>query len=1299
MKNSDTHFKEMKKMANNEKTGIPYLRYGAMAVLFLLLMVPGILADEYVGGVPPQTVQTGTVSGDLYVDASLASFSADVEKTFAAIPDVSDIDWARLYVAVYCGHMQNNYNGNATVSFDGNGDGIYETALGTEDLNVSYVYEVYGGTTPVVVNDHCNRVTSDYLMWYDVTSLITSQTPKAHVETAKVNPSFDGRIKALTLVVAYNDGDSDLVHYWVNQGHDVDSSYADINGTPYTGVSIFDLSGISGTIESATLTVNHLAGTDGTYAWNGDPIPTDPATGNFQGDYYGYNIWNVTSGVITEDINDLTYDRVDSYYKITLAMLAVKEAACCDLEPTFVNPDAATVFAKETNRVRVNVKNNGPDESPVTEVRLTSDDGVDVRGTVPAIASGATEIVYVIDPTIRTTEGGTVTYTVTVDPDNAVPETDEDNNEKDSLARDVKFNGYKGKRYWDDSDVTTKRAFDLRGGLLYSSGNSTYKQGGISGGSWTDYTVTWTSGDLPVPAGAAVEEARLYVPYTWDNSSQVPDHFSVTFNGNVLPNTTWYRDESNYGGYDDYFYGLLAYDVTSYFSAGGNSADIHKDDSGSNLAMYGLTLAVVYTDENATRKQIFLNEEFDLLGADATMYATTPEEATAYVPFSGMTIDTADVICADLITFVPSGNGPEGDLLFNGATLATDVWDYGSASGTQVAVDSRDVKASLLATGNEAAIRSTDGSTPVMAASHVFLVVEYEDAGAADLVVTEILPNVGAGADLFANEPNVLSVNVTNIGDAEAGPSTLQVDIGGSEYTTAVGSLAAGAYEIVTVTDTVSRLAGQVTVTATADSTDVIDESNETNNNMTVDLTVYNNGYKGKRWTDGNDLTTQATFDGQYDVVYSAGDTAYAGASWTESTYNWTSGDLPIPSGATVVEARLYQGYTYNKMGVDPAYTMTFNGATVTPGATYQDIKGFGSYSYPYGMYVYDVTSEFDPAGNSMTITPETGNNYGIYGAYLVVVYEDDSAARKAIWINEEFDMLYSRSSYSVNDTEATAYAPFSGVDATGMEGATAVAILASAGDADKSAFFFNSQEYTGFWNDYLGGPQVGFSVYDVTGAIAAGENFAGLQSFDPGSNGDNMYATTAILVVEYTEEPGYPVMLGTGWSLFSTPVLLSDDHDSFEEIFADVPPESLQLLLGWGDGQWYIPDADAALKPLDAYYIKTTEPVEVYLFPSTAVSSIPSRALPSGITLIGPAPACEEGEFAVMPVEEALISIREAPGGLTGYTIVVSPAHNQPSWVHVVGGDSRDILPFKGYWVVMENPDTLYGFSTTPVG
>jgi PKD repeat protein len=389
-----------------------------------------------------------------------------------------------------------------------------------------------------------------------------------------------------------------------------------------------------------------------------------------------------------------------------------------------------------------------------------------------------------------------------------------------------------------------------------------------------------------------------------------------------------------------------------------------------------------------------------------------------------------------------------------------------------------------------------------------------------DLTVTAISPNVGVGAVMFANEPNIISVTVTNNGGLDAAASIVSVVVGSETYTAAVGALAAGASETVTVTDTVSHdySTGPISVTATADSTGVVAESDETNNEMSSDLTLYYNGYKGKRWTDGNDMTTQATFDGRYDVIYSAGNTAYNGAGWIEKNYSWDTSDLPIPAGSTVVSARLYQGYTYNKMGVDPTFTMSFNGNTVTPSAIYQDIKGFGSYSYPYGVYVYDVTTQFSIISNSITITPEAGQNYGIYGAYLIVTYSDPATSEKQIWINDEFDMVQSQAQYSVTSDEATVFANFAGVDNSNMASAQAVAILASAGDTDKSKFFFNSQEYTGFWTDYLSSPQIGFSVFDVTGALASGDNEAGLQSFDPGTKGDNMYAINTILIVEKTE-------------------------------------------------------------------------------------------------------------------------------------------------------------------------------------
>ncbi|WP_141706473.1 DUF3344 domain-containing protein, partial [Methanosarcina sp. A14] len=385
-----------------------------------------------------------------------------------------------------------------------------------------------------------------------------------------------------------------------------------------------------------------------------------------------------------------------------------------------------------------------------------------------------------------------------------------------------------------------------------------------------------------------------------------------------------------------------------------------------------------------------------------------------------------------------------------------------------------------------------------------------------DLIVSAIIPNAD---EFFANETNNISAKVENVGTNASGSFTVTFTVNSIDTNVTVDALEAGTNTTVTITDpTIRSFGDNVTVTAAADSGNEIAESSEINNQMNITKSVVYNGYKGKRYTGGNDLGTQVTFEGKYGLVYSYGNTAYASGSWTAKTYTWSSTDLPIPAGATVESARLYQPYTWNKMTNDPAFTMSFNNNTVTPIATYKDRKSYGSYDYPSGLYVYNVTSLFDPAGNSITINPETGNNYGIYGAYLVVVYNDLTATEKKIWINDEFDLLASKGSYAVSNEEATAYASFSDVNATGISKATAIAVLASGNDNNKSKFVFNDNEYTGFWPDYQTMPQIGFSSYNVTGALLTGMDTARVQSYDNGTGGDSMSAMNVILVADYGE-------------------------------------------------------------------------------------------------------------------------------------------------------------------------------------
>jgi len=1043
---------------------------------------------------PLTTEHADTVSGDLYVGSfqpvpfvnqpTSGVTSRDFDQAFT-IPTFTNIQWARVYVNVYSGTGSGDWPTRTTTTLDANGDGTYETVLGVENMTTGTSYSTDG--TVYWINDHTNRVYSDYETSYDVTNLIASSHPAVHVKNEKIGTgSYDGRLKAVTLVVAYNDGDSDTVKYWVNHGHDWINS-----GSSST---TFGTAGIPTGFTGATLSNVALSSVDGTYTFGSTSLagadPVSPIN------YYENHTWSVTGAV------NPAADSVFQYalgtgpsFKTTLAALSVRYPAqeLADLQVTALACNlgaGAYLFANEPNLINVTVKNNG------TAAAGASTLNVDVAGTaytasVGTLDSGASQTVTVTD-TVSRTNGTIVKITATAEGGKYLVSN-----------QTVYNNGYKGKRFTGGSDMNTHAGpFEGQYGVVYSTGNSAYNSVG-----WTEKTYSWTPAQLPIPTGATIKSARLYQAYTWDQTPGGVPNWTMTVNGLTVSPTATYLDTKGWGIYGDYEQGLYVYDVTSQFNTTGNSITITPQAENKN-GIYGAYIVVVYQDTATAVRKIWINDECDILASKNT-FSVTSDEATAYANFIG--VDTSGVTSAQAIAIIASANEADKSKFFWNGNEYTGFWSN-YQSEPQLGFSPFDVTGALSNGANTARIQSYDSGSggDNMYAQNVILIIE-KSTTSPDLVVTSISPNVGAGAFLFANEPNLINVTVKNNGTAAASASTLNVDVAGTAYTASVGTLDSGASQNVTVIDTISRTNGTVVrINATA----------EGGKFLVSDQTVYNNGYKGKRWTGGSDMNTQVSFDGRYGIRYSAGDTVYAGASWTTKTFNWSATDLPIPASATVVSARLYQGYSYNKMTTAPAFTMAFNSNTVTPVATYLDRKSFGTYDYPYGLYVYDVTSRFNTAGNSITITPEAGNNYALYGAYLVVVYQDAGTTAKKIFINDEFDMVWSRSTYSTNNEEATVYANFTEVDNYNIASAKAIAILASASDVNKSTFFWNGNEYTGFWFDYQSNPQIGFSPYDVTGALTSGVNVAKLQSYDTAGNGDNMYAMNTILVAEYNTAP-----------------------------------------------------------------------------------------------------------------------------------------------------------------------------------
>ncbi|MDD4498063.1 MAG: DUF3344 domain-containing protein, partial [Methanosarcinaceae archaeon] len=288
----------------------------------------------------------------------------------------------------------------------------------------------------------------------------------------------------------------------------------------------------------------------------------------------------------------------------------------------------------------------------------------------------------------------------------------------------------------------------------------TQPEAAYKGVGWTDRTETWTAADLPVPGTATIEKVLLYFSYNWDQTAGGYPWLNLSFNGNTIENGTLstgngtlYRDWSNFGAYADYEYGLCVYDVSDKFNSSGNSLVINPYDGNnalySKVALYPSTLVVIYSDPNATQKLIFINEECDELGVSATSYGTTMEEATAYAPFTGLTINLPRVQNATLHSFVGSAGPDEGNLLFNGNTVATNAWMGTLKTAYAHAFD---VKNYLNSSDNEAAVQGT--ASGGMVALQQILVVEYADEEYSIYDFSNNTPGT-AGTDHYAYEGNL----------------------------------------------------------------------------------------------------------------------------------------------------------------------------------------------------------------------------------------------------------------------------------------------------------------------------------------------------------------------------------------------------------------------------------------------------------------------------------------------------------------------------------------------------------------
>ena len=731
-----------------------------IGLLIFVLMTGICSADDYVGGIPLTTIKEGVVSGGVYFDSlygaagQVGEEPITLTKTFT-IPSYTDIDWAMLLTTAYCGHMENDKPGWANVTFN-------DHVLGNESLNVSFAFKSCGtgGVGYTIVNDHVNRVSSDYLMWYNVTDkILPSNTAIVHTENQS-GSTYDGRVKLIALIVAYNDTTSGkTIYYWVNRGHDVDTkSHDDYCAPPYyIGNTSFAASLTGVTIGDADLTAVYMASTDGLYTFNSNNINnlTGPT-----GTYSGSNSWDVTSTFNPSGNNIITYDRSEEYYKIPLAILtAEKQENKPDLEVTEINAFHNIVFMKTffnlSNEVNVTVKNTGNATSDPSKVSLYEDSELIGKMDIPSLNSDeSTTVQFMWTPTGTDCEdsGSPYTYTLTAvaDCDGVINEWDEGNNDS-AISEPVYWIGWSA-----DEHLNTVFHGTIQGGLYYTTGDGVYVSELYDGQSQiTNYPDISTS----IPSGAEIELARLNVYYTWSRNGQSSTGFYPSMNISITNSTDTYFVESD-EEYNDrpcsgvtrnLPYGNYVYDITDYVKAGDNSIQVNVTNVGSpgdNFCPAAPGIVIVYEDNTMPTYDYWIVEGADILegGLRAGAGALDLNECIANATFTG-SVNTGIVENATLGIVAGWAGGDTGaysscywfndnligydDILggWGGSSYFRTVCDMSMrvGSGAQLGVNVSDVTGLVVSQDNK--VSFGDDGDSMMAANAFLLVGTGEQTG------------------------------------------------------------------------------------------------------------------------------------------------------------------------------------------------------------------------------------------------------------------------------------------------------------------------------------------------------------------------------------------------------------------------------------------------------------------------------------------------------------------------------------------------------------------------------------------
>lgn len=613
-------------------------------VFMIVFSLSAVSADDAQNG------KSGEVSGD--VDISTTNpWNTSGELNYEIPADAQDIKSANVYVNVYSGSAKNTHGANANVSLKTvNG----EKQIASEEL---WIEEGSSDGTVYPVNDHTTKCYSDYQMYYDITDCLKGLNGSAitlKVDTFKMdNKTFDGRIKLIALVLAYDDGDSDVVNYWV----DSTQKWSKTNIT--TAFSTKDVTKING----AELYNIALSSADGSYKVNN--VLLGDAKEHASGNYYQYNYWDVTDNLKQgNDTEFLSMYAGTSSYGSIKNVLSLLKTYAIQADATIATEYTNTCYAGTNNTITITVNSNKAGKYTIellADGTVVNSTEVDVNGTATLLLTDQT-VRPVGETTVNGADNAKVVYGVDVKYNgNSVANA--------TKTVPVLYNGNLGKAFaYNATYIEDTQKYEITGMMeVLVKDDSTYMSAAI-----TNRSDVW---EIKLDENSKFANALVYVAYNWDKSGVAGPVFNTTFNGVSVAPKAHYRDQSNLGTYGKYGYGLFLYDVSDLIAEGNNTLIINKPSG--LTAVYPSTLIYFTNDDNSNLlTTIFIGNGADLLSASSYNKA-------GRVVKTDLTLEIDSAVNqfekASMLIFAASAQPGEGNIIFNGE-VAENVWNGSSNS-------------------------------------------------------------------------------------------------------------------------------------------------------------------------------------------------------------------------------------------------------------------------------------------------------------------------------------------------------------------------------------------------------------------------------------------------------------------------------------------------------------------------------------------------------------------------------------------------------------------------------------------